>query len=46
MSNAAYEKLHSLVDYLLKHDIMEAQEIAKLFGISLKEFYAEFMEKD
>lgn len=44
MSNASYEKLHKLVDFLLKSDKMEAQDIAKLFGMSLAEFVQEFME--
>ena len=46
MSNQAYDKLHKLVDYLLKHGIMDAEDIAKLFGMSLKEFYIEFIERD
>lgn len=37
--------LHKLVDYLIKHGIMEAKDIAKVFGMSIKEFYAEFIER-
>jgi predicted HTH domain antitoxin len=45
VSNSSYENLHKLVDYLLKKGIIEAKDIAKLLGMSLKEFITEFMEK-
>lgn len=46
MSNASYENLHKLVDYVLKHHIMEVKDLAKLFNLSLTEFYAEFIDGD
>lgn len=40
------QNLKKLVDYLLKNGIMEAKDVAKIFSMSLKEFYAKYMGKD
>ncbi len=45
MPSSHSERLYKLVDFLLKHGIMEAKDIAKLFGMSIKEFYHEFIER-
>jgi hypothetical protein len=45
MSNTSYENLHKLVDYLIKHDIMEAEKLAKILGLELTQFIKEFLEK-
>ena len=44
MSNPAYEKLHKLVKYLLQNG-QGADTIAKAMGVSLKDFYEEFVQK-
>lgn len=45
MSNVSYEALHKLVDHIIKNHIMEPKEIAKVLGLSLTEFIAQYMSK-
>lgn len=43
--NESEEQLKKLVAYLIKHDNIEASEIAKVLGIPLKEFIKRFLEE-
>lgn len=45
MSNVSYEDLHKLVDYLVKHHMMEPKDIAKVLGLNLKQFIEQYMTK-
>lgn len=45
MSNVSYEDLHKLVDYLIKNHIMETKDIAKILGLTLKQFIEQYMSK-
>lgn len=42
MSNQAYDKLHKLVAYLILHGILSKALIARILGLSLVDFLAEF----
>lgn len=45
MSNAAYEKLHKLVAYLMKHGIVSKARLARELGMSLVDFLEEFKDE-
>lgn len=45
MSNQAYEKLHKLVKFLLKNNILNKADLVLIFDISKKEFELEFEDE-
>lgn len=42
MSNAAYEKLHKLVAFLVINGIVSKAKLSQVLGLSLIDFLAEF----